>query len=142
VTGGYQPRVQPPVEGMVLLTYTTLVSPPKDKYLIVASISPDGSNVGLVIAGSRPNPFAARSPVVAELQLLLPKDQRNLFALYSSYADCSTMKVVPFSEVQNWINSDARIIRGHLSGRERYKVKELLSTAPTIDQAMKTLVGL
>jgi hypothetical protein len=127
---------------MVLLTYTTLVNPPSDKYLVIASISGDSTNVGLVIVGSRRNPFSARNPDIAKRQLLLPKDQRNLFHLYDSYADCSTIKVVPFREVQDWVDSDPRIVKGHLTGRERYKIKELLSAASTIEQAVKTLLGL
>lgn len=130
------------IEGMVLFVHTDLVNPAKNKYLIVASISSDKQHVGLVVVGSNPSPFAVKNPAVRDRQWVLPKDQRNLVALYDSYANCADLKTKPMSEVQAWLVSKPRACKGHLTGRELHLVKDLLRSAPTINQALKTLVGL
>lgn len=135
-------NTKPVIEGMVLFVHTDLVDPSKHKYLIVSYISPRKIDVGLVIVGTHPSPFGAKNPAIGDRQLLIPKDQRNLFTLYSSYANCADIKLRPFSEVQGWIDDNPSVIRGYLTGRELYKIKGHVSTAPTINQALKDRLGI
>ncbi|MCC3156432.1 hypothetical protein LJ737_04240 [Hymenobacter sp. 15J16-1T3B] len=126
--------------GMVLLVFTDLVNPAKVKYLIVASISPDRSKVGLVIVSTHQNPFASKNPEIAARQWVLRADDRHI-VMYNSFADCAQVKVRPYDEVQGWL-STPRVLRGRLSGKELHKVLELLRTAPTITPATKRDLGL
>ena len=125
---------------MVLFLHTDLVNPAKGKFLLVASISRDNTEVGLVIINTNKSPFAPMNPAVDERQWVLPADDRRI-VMYDSFADCSQLKTRPYSEVVQWLNTE-KVYRGRLNGRELYRVKELLATAPTIATIVKKRLGL
>lgn len=117
--------------GNVIRAFVNITNPPKEKYFVVIGITKDKNIIGLSFINSNINLNVHNTPELYNLQYKITKDQ-NSFLDNDSYIDCSDIKEIPHSEIEEKVVQSPEMVKGAISNQDLNQCLNLLKISPKL----------
>lgn len=124
--------------GAVFRLYVPETIPPKIKRIVIIGINEELDCLGILFINSDISTYISMRPPLRKLQLSLDADNTRNYLDYDSYLDCSYLYERPKRVLKEKCISDTGIYLGQLSDTDVDKAKQLISSAESIVQKLKT----
>ena len=125
------------VPGKILYLFCHFTNPPKDKYLVLASVDPRPL---VLVTNSAIHPFIRRNPHLLQCQVRL-KAAEYAFLSHDSFVDCSRVYWFDSKEISAQLLVDANRVKGELSAASRAKITHAVQSASTLSPLHKRLIA-
>jgi hypothetical protein len=133
-SGSSQNRLQP---GQVIYLFCPFTSPPKVKFLVIASLSSSSALVFPI--NSQKGPYLCRRPWLLKCQVPIQASDYG-FLDHDSFIDCGNVHRLYQSDIEDEIRADPTTIKGELHASTKQEILHVVQEATTISKRDKDLI--